>query len=771
MRLKGIPEETKLSIGLQYGQNSQVGRRSDFLTYEDGGVTTWGRDPGGRGLQLDRLGESWEGVVGVTRSKAPVDYKLDLAGGGRMDVGRGWRLGAFGSLFYERDSSYYANGINDKWWVASAGEGLEPQYTQGAPTHGTPETGDFKTSLFDVTQGVQSVQWGGLGTAGVENESHQVGLVFMYSHTAEDKATLALNTRGKEYYFPDYDPGDPTAEGNTVGIDSSPYLRTETLEYTERTATTFQLYGRHRLSADDLELDDSFTFRPPELDWRISTSTAKLDQPDKRLWGGRWLPRSYNPGVPPWVPPFFTDETWYPFKPAASFTLGNLQRIWKGIEEDSHQLAMNMKIPFGPQLAEGQVSESDGYLKFGVFDDMVDRHFTQETFSNFGDSGIEFESGWNDPWSDYWLGEEHPIEEALVDVDYDGDQRVSAWYGMVDFPLSRSVNLIGGARFESTEIGIVNDPEEDAVWYPPGATAEVQLNPGDADVQFEQNDLLPSLGTTVDLSDQVTFRGAYSETIARQTFKELTPILQQEFLGAPIFIGNPELDMASLRNWDLRLDYRPLPSSLFSVSWFHKDVEKPIEYVQRLASFTYTTPVNYPKGTLSGWELEARQGLGELWDPLDGLALGANATIINSRVTLTDGEIEEFSSLEVPMNSRDMTNAPHHLYNLYATYDLERTGSQFSLFYSFQGDTLVAGAGVSQGNFVPNVYAKEYGTLNLGFVQKLGQHVRLTIRAKNLTNPTIKTVYRSEYIPEERTKTAYTKGIDYSISLGAYFGF
>ncbi len=769
VRLKGIPEESLLSIGLQYGRNSQVAGRDDFLSYHGGGPGRWGLDDGRRAQQLDKLGENWDGAVGVTRGKAPIDFKLNLATGGELELSKDWTLGGFANLFYERDSSYFDNGINDHWWVDTPGEGLTPEYKQGTPTDG-----DFKTSLFDVTQGTQSVQWGGLGTIGLEHENHQIGLTYMYSQSTEDKATLAEDTRGKEYYFPGYDPGDPTGDGNLPDdLNSAPYIRTETLEYTERTATTLQLAGRHRLSTDDVDIDDTYTFRAPELDWTISGSSALMNQPDKRMFGSLWLPRSYNEGVPPWIPPFFTEETWYPFKPAANFTLGNLQRIWKRIDEESDQYALNLKLPFGPKLMEGETSDRDGYLKFGLFDDRVKRHFTEETFSNFGDSGISFEGSWDDFWSDVFPDEDHPIEEALVDVDYDGDQHISAWYGMIDFPISESVNVVGGARVESTEIGIVNHPEEEAVWFPPGATAPVQLNPGDADVEFAQEDLLPSVGASVEVTEDVTLRAAYGETVARQTFKELTPILQQEFLGAPIFIGNPELQMAALRNYDLRLDFQPNPSSLVSLSWFYKEVEDPIEYVQRLATFTFTTPVNYPKGRLSGWEFELRQGLGDLWEPATGLSVGLNATIINSKVTLTDEEIAEFDSpgIQAPMNSRDMTNAPHHLYNLYTMYDLESTGTQLSLFYTVQGDTLVAGAGVSDGNFVPNVYAKEFGTLNFGLVQRLGEHFRLVFRAKNLTNPAVQTVYRSEYIPEEKTRTSFSAGIDYSIALGANFKF
>ena len=133
-----------------------------------------------------------------------------------------------------------------------------------------------------------------------------------------------------------------------------------------------------------------------------------------------------------------------------------------------------------------------------------------------------------------------------------------------------------------------------------------------------RNDILPSLGVIYDATDALTLRASYSQTIARQSFKELTPILQQEFLGGPIFIGNPSLEMSSLKNYDLRLDYRPDAESLLSVSWFYKDISKPIEYVQRATSFVFTTPVNYTSGRMNGLEFEARQGLGSL--PMHSMA-------------------------------------------------------------------------------------------------------------------------------------------------------
>jgi outer membrane receptor protein involved in Fe transport len=763
--LKSIPVETIFQLKSEISFNSQV-VGSDFLTYDGGGVNFWERDDGDRDIQLENLGGNWDGAAGISRGDPPTDYKWSAALGGRHEFDNGVTIGGFASFFYERDSAFFDNGIDDSYWVTTPGAPMTPETIQG-----TPSEGDFKTKLFDVTEGTELVQWGGLGAFGVETEHHSVGLTYLYTRTAEDTATLAEDTRGKEFFFPGYDPDDPTGPGNLpADILAAPYIRTETLQYTERTTQTLQLHGKHTLPTGEFGLEGFFTFLEPELDWTLANSTATLDQPDKRQFGSLWHAESFNPGIPGVIPPFTTPALHLPFKPAANFTLGNFQRIWKDIEEESDQYAVNLKLPFE------QWSDSEGYLKFGVFDDQVTRQFNQDTFSNFNDNSAQFLGDFDDFWSAVFPFEDHPITDGppFVDVDYDADQEIAAWYAMMDLPLTSWFNVIGGARFESTDLSIVNIPEADATWFPPGALAPVILNPGDADVDFSQDDVLPSIGFVFTPLEQITFRGSYSETVARQTFKELTPILQQEFLGGPIFIGNPDLRMSALENYDLRLDYTPYEGGLVSASWFKKDVEDPIEYVQRVALFTFTTPVNYPRGELSGFELEVRQHMGQFWNPLQGLSLGANATFIDSEVTLPDDEAALFEAPNVlaPMPTRDMTGAPEHLYNLYLTYDLERTGTQFALFYTVQGDTLVTGAGVSStGQFVPNVYALEYGTLNLSLSQKIGEHFKLQFQAKNLTNPEIEEVYRSEFIGSDVTRTSYTRGIEFSIGLSAEFTF
>lgn len=500
--LKGIPDVTVFEIGAGAAFNTQVTGHDNFLTYKGGGVNVLGLD-GGRDIPGDGR---FNGAVGISRGDAPINFDVSMTAGGKHALHHGIKVGGFASLFYERDSSFYEGGIDDKLWVETPGDRLTPQLVQDQGA------GDFKTSLFDVTQGSEEVKWGGLGAVGAEIENHSLTLLYMYTRVAEDTATLAEDTRGKAFFFPGHDPDDPSTPGHDEPF-AAPFLRLETLEYTERTTQTLQLSGRHTLTLPEFGVQHAIRFRPPKVDWTVAWSSATLNQPDKRQFGSLWTPeRIVIPGV------LTIPATHRPFKPAANFTLGNLQRVFKEISEDSTQYFANVRVPFE------QWSGDEGYLKVGVFKDQVKRTFGQETFSNFNNNDVTFEGPFDDLFSDIFptLPAAGPATAGppFVDVDYKGDQDISAWYFMVDLPLTSFLNVIAGVRFERTKISIINDPEEDATWLPPGASGPVTLNPGDADVTFEQHDALPSIGFVWTPFEQLTLRGSYTETVARQTFKE-----------------------------------------------------------------------------------------------------------------------------------------------------------------------------------------------------------------------------------------------------------
>jgi len=760
--LKDIPDETSIQLKIQGGFNSQVQKADNFLSYDGGRPGHWG-DFNGAGIQDDLIGQSWPNPVGTEPSEIPgADYKWSIAGGGKWEVEEGVKVGAFASLFYERDSSYFDNGVEDSWFVTPS-EGLVPEYSQG-----TPSQFRFQSNLLDVEQGSQSTQWGTLVAGGVETETNRFGATYLYTSTAVSTSTLATNTRGKAYFcgpafdwsfsgfifdpLPAYDPNDPTSIANTDLYECSPYQRLETLDYTETVTESFILKGEHKLFADGV----AGAFDNAVLDWTLSSSTASFDQPDKTQFSAIWFPASI----------YYGDPIWLSYAPAENINLGWVQHIKQTIDETSEQASVNVKLPFTND------NERTGYFKMGVFADQVERQYRQETYSNRGSGS--YAGGWDDPWSAVFPQENSPIFASEFDIDYDGLQRLGAFYMMADVPIADTWSLIGGARMENSTLQTTVDGDQFATWYDldSGQVINFTQNPDAANVDRKDTLALPMIGAEWVIEEGVVFRSAYTQTVARQTFREITPIIQQEYLGGPIFIGNPDLGLSSLDNWDLRLDVTPAEGWFASASWFYKRVFDAIEYAQfdSPGGFTFTAPVNYPDGELMGIEAEVRFLVGDLNKTLDGLSLGLNATFIDSEVTLPEDEQEAFEQAGFPLTTRDMTAAPAYLFNANATYEVKPTGTTVSLFYTVTGDTLVAGAGLDDGiNFVPSIYALPYGTLNFTLQQDLGgvlEGLKLFFQAKNLLNPEIETVYRSDYLPNgDVLNTSYTAGIDFALGL------
>ena len=94
--------------------------------------------------------------------------------------------------------------------------------------------------------------------------------------------------------------------------------------------------------------------------------------------------------------------------------------------------------------------------------------------------------------------------------------------------------------------------------------------------------------------------------------------------------------------------------------------------------------------SLKGVELEARQALGAWWPVLDGLTLGANGTLLQSKLMYDKAMQGEFASFD-GNQSRPMIGQPDYLANLNGTYDFEACGVELNVYYTFQGTTMVTG--------------------------------------------------------------------------------
>jgi hypothetical protein len=194
------------------------------------------------------------------------------------------------------------------------------------------------------------------------------------------------------------------------------------------------------------------------------------------MFGSTWSPASEEV-VTGWIPGvgFGTVTNSKPAQYNADILeegSGNLNRIWREIEEESDQYFVNGKLPFE------QWSGEKGYVKLGLFDDKVKRSFDQRNYSNRPDTVPGSPPTWiGGDWSEYWSDNYDPslnpgsnpdwynIWNSPYGASYEAEQQISAWYWMVDVPLCSFFKVTGGTRYEKTRLDIEFKADPETKWY------------------------------------------------------------------------------------------------------------------------------------------------------------------------------------------------------------------------------------------------------------------------------------------------------------------
>lgn len=843
---KSIPEENFIKFSSKVEFNTQRPDNGEFLVDGRGPVNFFGID-GSRELPdmgfAAPISFTQFGNAGATFGEPPLQYDMGVTGGLQHTFEEGVRIGGLVSAFWDQGMGHSEDRINEDRIVSTQGAneqfGLVPDVT-GNDFEGflqDPEDGgeSVLSSMFRETQSEHEVTWGALGSVGVESENHSFNFTYMHTRTTTATATIAEDTIAKELKFSGFDQNDRNSPGavnspdgatNSFGQTFSagnftgftPYRRLETQEYLERSVESFQFNGEHvvPILGEGFGWEGVLEFSSPKIDWNVARSISKREEPGTRFLDSIALPAGTLDEVNGAAPDGQVQlEVDFPNQAQ----LGAYNILFQDIVEASTQTRFNGELPFENWTGE------KGYVKIGVFDDDTRRDYVKETFAGLSDatggvrffepfSGVRFSEAVSNPDQfpvgklgfDVFAGvpgrslvtgdDPGNLVEAVFDFTYVGKQRIDAWYWMLDFPITPYFKLTGGLRFEDTALKTSVQPETPATvvfldtkeslarGFNPGGVETGLLGVGVLDADIEREDVLPSLSFSFLPFEAVTLRGAYSQTIARPTFRELTPVSQVLFGGQTPFVGNPFLKVSEVENYDLRLDIRPYPDALVSLSYFQKDVKDHIQVTsQAPGTDSFVVPVNFPQAEIEGLEVEVRQNLGRLDRRLAGLTVGANATFLSTEVKLRDFEADQLARTGFPISTVPMTDAPELLYNLFMTFNSEDTGTQLSAFFTYRGDTLVIPPGVKQdfglapGSsapaqfFEPAVYEKGFGTLNVTLSQKLGKYFTLKFSAKNLTNPARETVYRSEFVGDDVVRTRSKAGIDLSLSLSAKFEF
>lgn len=734
--LKTYPEQLTFQINSSTGYNSQATGNNNFILPNSGGTDWLGMDDGTREIPdivknrsgdvgkinsldndtpeelnevlfVDRLSNSFNNKMIPTSANEPLNGSFGISVGNTviLDEKQNNSIGYFGSLTWGQNYSFIDNAKEGRYKLVgplSEVEGLEADF-EGTGSKGTME-----------------VNWGSIANLALKNKTlGQVKFSYMHTQNAEATGQYLIGVRERDR--------------------STDRFETTVSKWVERSLDTYQADGEHMISP----------FFNSKLDWKISKSTNKQDEPDQRYFFDVMVDQPDG-------------SIFYMFDAANSQPIS---RYYRDLTEDNLSAYTNLEFSFK------QWSDRNSKLKVGFAYNQIDRVYNQRRFDYvpnrmslndfaennvlnterlFSAMGISDSTSRPDRPS-RWFDNSFIIDEAVDSTGFfRGDLETFAYYLMINLPIIENLRFIGGARIESTTMN------------------SKTLDPEDGKGKLTDTDVLPSINFVYSLHKNMNIRTAFSRTIARPTFRELAPYISFEYVGDELFIGNPNLKRTLITNYDIRWEWFLNPGEILAVSGFYKAFEAPIEkYIDpKFSDDTALKSVkNVDRGTVLGLEIEARKDFGFIYEKLSAFKIGTNFSYVHSQVDIADEEIQEKidNGDPNPDKTRPLAGQSPYLFNINFSYDNYKSGTSAGLYYNLFGDRLF----LTARHATPDIYEKGYGTLDFKASQDVFNHFTISLAVKNILNPKHEFIYKLDngVVDKDYIYRSIKTGINYSLSL------
>lgn len=725
---KDFPEEKLVSASVSLGYNPQMNLTNDFLTYDGGGTDFLGFDDGSRALPN-----------GAGRANIPTP----ISGNSSEEVGQFIRsfnpeLGA------RRETSFldYSASVSlaNQLTLNNEKEGklgyiLSLSYRNDYTYYDDVFYGEYQrvTDPADYEMiyandqfgqlGEQSILIGGLAGLAYKTQRSKYRLTAMRLQNGEKRA------------------GQFVIDNNGDAIGQSGFIAlSDNLEYNQRSLTNFLLNGTHVLG------DKGW-----EVDWRTAATISTSDDPDIRKTAFTVSPVDTN------------------FVAGAG---GNPSRIWRYLDEVNlvgkvdvtKQYTFrgeNARLKFGGAYT---FKERDYEILFydvqffggsTSFDPKPNDVLVDENL--FPTGNIYYQSGNNIPNPNQYNS---TVSNTGVYVSNEAD----LFPGLKTIVGIRAENYVQrhtgrDQRFSSGDMG-GNNLENEKV--------------------LDDLDFFPSVNLIYSLQEEQNLRAAYSRTIARPSFKELSfaqildPVTNRIFNGSLFSLGGWDGNLVATRidNIDLRWELFMEGGQIFSVSGFYKRFDQPIELVRlpQAATSAEFQPRNVGDGQLFGLEFEVRKSLNFIAPALADFSFSGNVTVVESQIDMTDAEFNNRQLFEregqTIENTRQMAGQAPYVINAGLTYGNRDNGIDAGLFYNVKGETLqIVGTGL-----YPDVYFQPFHSLNFSFNKKLGaeQNTTLDFGINNILNDEVESFYQSfEATPQVFNRV--NPGVSVSVGISHKF--
>lgn len=504
----------------------------------------------------------------------------------------------------------------------------------------------------------------------------------------------------------------------------------DNLEYTERSISNLLFSGKHT------NQDASFT-----TDWKIAPTLTRVNDKDVRLTT------------------FIEDQN-------GNFTIssdaGFPTRIWRDLQEVN---AVG-KIDFNKKY---NLFDKKASFKFGGLYSYKQREYSiysyEVAFLNL--SPTEFRGDPNailasdNIWTrssnsgSFIRGNFEPANS------FDANQNTASAYISNEFNLLNNLRAIFGLRVEYFSSFFTGQNNSGSLVF-----NNEQL--------LDELDFFPSINLIYEFKDNTNFRGSYSKTTARPSFKEKTLVQISDLLTGTLFLGNIDLVPSYIDNFDFRFEVFGEESQMFAVSSFYKSFKNPIELVAySVTAPNQFTPRNSESAQVYGLEFEVRKHFGFITAGLKDLSLNLNVSIIESQIKMNKGENQEFESRqtfardgEVIDDTRELQGQSPFLVNAGLNYNNQSIGLETGVFYNVQGKTLeVVGFGKN-----PDVYVQPFNNINFNLSKTIGKEKKshITLKVDNILDEKRQSLYESfgaEKVPFSLRQPGTAFSLGYSMSF------
>ncbi len=737
---KDFPEEKIFNISVGTEFNPNVHFNSDYLAYEGGNTDFLGIDDGTRALPegarlpADEFPNVTNAILGrvtdqdvnnfvnrfdKTLGTQPTTSALDFSAG--LSYGNQIELGRSRKGNPRRLGLIFSLSYKSDYTYYS--EAINAEYQRYA----SPDSLQMRYATIQNGQlGERSFLWGALGGIAYKSEFFKLRLTAMHLQNGVSRAAAF----------------DIDNNGAAVG-QSGYFALSDNLEYNQRALSNVLLNGTH-----------VFESKGWEIDWRLSPTLSTSNDPDIRKTA-------------------FTltdDGQRYFFQAGAG---GNPVRIWRDLSELNAigKIDVTKSYTFNNEEAK---------LKFGGSHVYKDRDYEILFFDNqFSGS----QPNWSGPTPDSVLQEQNIYPNGALYIQtgnlepnpnaYNSNVNNTGVYVSNEFNPFSKLKAILGVRAENY---VQRHTGRDQAF----ASGNSSGNNLENEKVLESLDFFPSANFIYSLNDRNNLRAAYSRTIARPSFKELSfaqildPVTNRIFNGSLFEYSDWDGNLVETRinNFDLRWELFLSGGQLFSVSAFYKQFDKPIELVRIPEAQTTTEfqPRNVGDGQLYGVELEFRKNLDFIAPALEFFNISTNVTLVQSQIDMSATEFRARKNFErtgeTIEDTRQMAGQAPWVINAGFTYSNPEAGVDAGLFYNVKGQTLtVVGIGL-----YPDVFTMPFHSLNFSFIKRFGadRNTALDIKVSNILNDRVDAVFQS-FLADDQFFSSINPGVGISLGLSHNF--